>query len=144
MLNLPCRGGRPLKDDQFVMVRGYKHAAHRSVLSPAAGMIDEGETPLEAARRELLEETGYAADDWEKLGEFVTDGNRHCGTMHLFYARGAVEVQAPEQDEFELLTRELFSAAQLSDALSRGEIGIMPGATGVAMGLLKFQQSKAS
>ena len=47
-------------DGDLVMVRGYRHGIGKITLSAPAGMIDAGETPLHAAKRELLEETGYA------------------------------------------------------------------------------------
>ncbi|MEZ4613071.1 MAG: NUDIX domain-containing protein [Caldilineaceae bacterium] len=51
--------------------------------------MEPGEEPLPAAQRELLEETGYVADDWTDLGRFAVDGNREAGLAHLFLARGA-------------------------------------------------------
>src|SRR6266568_1179635 len=70
-------------EGRLVMVRGYKHGLGRISLAAPAGFVEPGEPPLEAARRELFEETGYVADDWQSLGSFLTDGNRHCGTGHF-------------------------------------------------------------
>lgn len=123
-------------DHKFVMVRGYKHGVGGTNLSPPAGMLDEGEDPMTAAKRELLEETGYQASDWKQVGEYVTDGNRHCGTMYLFVATDAVRVQAPQDDEAEPLRCELLDANQLQQALFRGEIGNLPGVAGAAIALL--------
>ena len=68
----------PLTDaNEMVMVRGYKHGLGRVSLSAPAGYVDPGESPLEATKRELLEETGYAASEWHELGRFIVDGNRH-------------------------------------------------------------------
>ena len=130
-------------DGQLVMVRGYKHGMKRLLLSPPAGMIEQGEDPSAAAQRELLEETGYKAILWKKLGEFVTDGNRHCGTMHLFYAGDATQVQSPEEDSSESLECELHDVQSVTKALMNGEIGNLPGATATAVGLLFLQQNQA-
>ena len=121
---------------EFVMVRGYKHGIGRVNLSPPAGMIDDGENALECAQRELLEETGFAAKNWKQVGKYVTDGNRHCGTMYLFLATEAKQEQSPHADEAEPLRHELVDADQLWQSLLQGEIGNLAGVTGAAMGLL--------
>jgi ADP-ribose pyrophosphatase len=123
-------------EGRIVLVRGYKHGLGRVNLSPPAGLIEAGEEPLAAARRELLEETGFASDDWTSLGRFVVDGNRQCGTMHLFVARGARRVRRPLADETEELCVELLGREALKDALRRGELGNLAGAGGSALALL--------
>jgi len=54
-----------------------------------AGYLEDGEEPEACARRELLEETGYVADEWESLGAYCPDGNRGFGQAPFFLARGA-------------------------------------------------------
>src|SRR5207253_5518562 len=88
---------------EFVRVRGYKHGLGRAALSVPAGLMHPGEPPLDAARRELLEETGYEAADWKRLGTFVVDGNRQCGTMYVFLAKNARPTRPPQQDDTEEL-----------------------------------------
>jgi ADP-ribose pyrophosphatase len=121
---------------EVVLVRGYKHGLGRVTLSPPAGLIDSGESPLAAAKRELLEETGYEAPEWEQLGSFVVDGNRQCGTMHLFLARQARQTRHPLEDEMEELHIQLLSREQLVQALRAGEIGNLAGAGAAALALL--------
>jgi ADP-ribose pyrophosphatase len=121
---------------ELVMVRGYKHGLGRVNLSPPAGLLEPGEEPLEGARRELLEETGHTSDDWTFLGRYVVDGNRQCGTMHLFLARDARPVRPPRDDELEQLSLELMPPARVLDALRRGEVGNLAGAGGIALALV--------
>ncbi len=123
-------------EGQVVMVRGYKHGLRRVNLSPPAGLLEPGEEPLEAAQRELLEETGYASDDWSFLGKFVVDGNRQCGTMHLFVARGVSCQRPPVADDAEPLHTELLTPEQVKQALRRQEIGNLAGAGAAALALL--------
>jgi ADP-ribose pyrophosphatase len=123
-------------DGRIVMVRGYKHGLGRVTLSPPAGLLNAGEEPLAAAQRELREETGYQATDWRPLGRYVVDGNRQCGTMHAFLARGASCVQPPEPDESEELHIEVMERACVLQALQTGEIGNLAGAGTLAMALL--------
>src|SRR5947207_11562367 len=66
-------------DGRVVVERNYKHGPRRVCLNLPAGYLERGEEPLAAARRELLEETGYAAEEWVSLGGFAKDGNRGCG-----------------------------------------------------------------
>jgi ADP-ribose pyrophosphatase len=123
-------------EDRIVLVRGYKHGLGRVNLGPPAGQVEAGEEPLAAARRELLDETGYAADDWQSLGRFVVDGNRQCGTMHLFVARGARPARPPRDDELEELGVEVVPPASVLAALRRGEVGNLAGAGGLALALV--------
>ena len=88
-----------------------------------AGISTRESHPLDAARRELLEETGYEAEDWTPLGRFAVDGNRGCGVGHLFLAVGARKVAEPAADDLEeqellSMTRDEVEAA-LSRASSR-------------------------
>lgn len=121
---------------EYVLVRGYKHGLGGLTLQAPAGLIDAGEEPLEAARRELLEETGYEAPDWEALGSYVVDGNRQCGRMHLFAARGAARSGTARHDEMEQLEVVLLDRAALLDALRAGEFGTLAGGGGAALALL--------
>ncbi|MEO6393754.1 MAG: NUDIX hydrolase [Pyrinomonadaceae bacterium] len=77
-------------DDQVIGLWHYKHGSRNVNLSFPAGYVSPNEPPQDAARRELLEETGYQADDWISLGVFTVDGNRGNGRAHYFLARGAL------------------------------------------------------
>lgn len=123
-------------DGIYPVVREYKYGLGGETLSVPAGLIDPGEEPLAAAQRELREETGYAADRWRLLGRFVVDGNRDCGTMHLFAAEGARRVAAPVIDEAETLEVVCLTRPELVEALVSGEFRTLPGAGGLALALL--------
>jgi ADP-ribose pyrophosphatase len=120
-------------DRQLIAIRGYKHGIGRVVLGLPAGLVDAGESPLQAAQRELLEETGYTAPDWRGLGSFVVDGNRQCGTMHVFLAQQAAWSAPPRADETEDVEVEVMSPQLMIDALRNGEIPHL--ATAAAIGL---------
>jgi len=114
------------EDGKVVMLRTYKHGARRVSLTFPAGAIDPGEEPLEAARRELLEETGYAADDWTALGGFVVGANSKGSTCHMFHAKGARKVAEPDLGDLEDMRIELHSARELIDAAARGDYAVLP------------------
>ena len=73
-------------DARLVLTRQYRHPVGEVLTDLPAGRMDEGEAPLEAAQRELREETGYRAGRWEALGRY----NPYPGSMraatHLFLA----------------------------------------------------------
>ena len=86
---------------EFLCFRQTKYAVDGLSLATVGGYLEAGEEPLAAAQRELLEETGYQAPEWSCLGHFVVDGNRGCGTAHLFLARNATWMQPIHADDLE-------------------------------------------
>lgn len=115
-------GGRNRGAPQVVTVRQYKAATEEVVLALPAGRLDPGETPEEAAHRELREETGYVAARWEYLGAYATHGNWGAGNAHLFLAHDAVPAGAPQNDAHEPLTVALRPLEQIEMALRHNEL----------------------
>lgn len=104
------------EDGRLILIRQYKHGVRDISLTPPAGGLNPGEDPLDTAKRELMEETGYEAPHWWKLQEIVTHANQRCSVGHLYYATGARQVAEPnsgdlEEQELVYLTREEVIAA---------------------------------
>lgn len=72
----------------MILVRQYRHAVGGYIWEIPAGTLDGGESPLDCAQRELIEETGYTADAWEKLGEVVPVPGYADERIHLYLADG--------------------------------------------------------
>ena len=87
-------------DQRILAVRQYRPAVEQYTVEFPAGMVDAGENPLETARRELLEETGYEADKIELLGDMLTDTGRLANRIWACVATGARKVEGyqPEED----------------------------------------------
>ena len=87
-------------EPRILLERQYRHAARQLLWELPAGRIDEGENDLTAARRELLEETGYTAARWRRILRFYASPGFLAETMNLYLARGLRAGQAqPEADE---------------------------------------------
>jgi ADP-ribose pyrophosphatase len=124
------------QDGRFLCFRQNKYAVEGTSLAPMGGYIEPGEEPLVAAKRELLEETGFEAPEWTSLGAYPVDGNRGAGIANLYLARGARRVSEPNADDLEDQEIVHLSRTELEQALARGEFKVLAWATVVALGLL--------
>ena len=85
---------------RILLERQYRHAANSYLWELPAGRIDAGEKPLPAAKRELLEETGYTAANWRRIFKFFVSPGFVAETMEVFLATGLRAGKAqPEADE---------------------------------------------
>ena len=109
-----------------LMLRQYKHGARRVSLTFPAGMMAPGEDPLVAAKRELLEETGYEAAEWTALGSYVVQGNHRGCACHMFHARGARKVAEADSGDLEEMRLELLTRAELIAAAAAGDYAVLP------------------
>ncbi len=110
-----------LADGRVLLVRQFRHPAGRKLWELVAGGIEPGETPAEAARRELLEETGYRARTVNPLFDFFPSPGFLTERMHLVEAKGLARSKAqPEIDERIRLGR--FTPARLRKMLHRKTI----------------------
>ncbi|MHB8215517.1 MAG: NUDIX hydrolase [Candidatus Sulfotelmatobacter sp.] len=87
-------------EPQVLLERQYRHAAKGYLWELPAGRIDAGEKPLRAAKRELLEETGYTASHWRRILYFYASPGFVAETMSVYLATGLRAGTAqPEDDE---------------------------------------------
>ncbi|HVG98991.1 MAG TPA: NUDIX hydrolase [Chloroflexota bacterium] len=126
-------------DGQAVFLRQYKYGPDRVALQLPAGYLEADEAPAAGARRELLEETGYAAGRLESLGAYRPDGNRGFGCGHFFLARDARYVQAPSSDDLEEPAVELIPLADCEARMTSGEMVELAPIACVALALARLK-----
>ena len=106
------------KDDQHIMlVQQYRHAIEEQILELPAGMLEKGEDPLEAAQRELEEETGYRAGKMTFLASFFTSPGVVKETIHLYLATDLTFV-GQHLDDDEYLSVRTFSVDEINQMIA--------------------------
>jgi ADP-ribose pyrophosphatase len=106
---------------RILLVRQFRVPARRYLWELPAGRLDEGETPLQTAKRELIEETGYRAKQWKKLVSFYPSPGFVAEKMTIFLATGLTEGQATPMEDERIETR-WFSSREIEDAIRTGKI----------------------
>lgn len=109
-------------DDRVVLVRQYRHGTGRQTLEIPGGMIDPGESALQAAQRELREETGYAAARWVELGVVEPNPAILTNRCYTWLALDAERAGEPALDDGEVLMVETAPLAAVPDLVRSGAI----------------------
>ncbi len=111
------------KEGKIVMVQQYRHGIGRVFYELPAGVCETSDaTPMETARRELLEETGYGNGKWREFMTLSANPATHSNLTHIFLAEGVELLGSQQLDEGEALTVHLFDQEELFAMLQRGEI----------------------
>jgi 8-oxo-dGTP pyrophosphatase MutT (NUDIX family) len=107
---------------QVALVRQYRHGIGAESWELPAGALEPEEEPLPGAQRELLEETGYASDDWRPLLTASVDPARQLARAHFFVAFDARPTAPPSLDLTEDLETVLVGAKELLRMVDDGEL----------------------
>ena len=110
------------KDGQMVMEDQYRHALGETHYELVAGVIDPGETPLQAAQRELSEETGYGGGTWELFMTLSPNPTNHNNLVYTFLARDVEKLSEQHQEATEDINVHVFSREEVKGILDRGMI----------------------
>ena len=129
-------------DGRIAMLRQYRHGTGRVGLHVPGGFLNAGESPLQAAKRELMEETGCVATGWRSLGRHVCNANLGCGRAHLFAARGARSVAAPDPGDLEEQELVWLTRAEAAAALARGAVDSLASAAALALAMTRGQSTE--
>jgi ADP-ribose pyrophosphatase len=107
--------------NRVLLVRQYRLPAEKYLWELPAGRLDDGERPLDAAKRELKEETGYAAKKWTKLASYFASPGFVQERMTIFLAEDLTEGEATPMDDERIETR-WFKRKELAEMIDEGKI----------------------
>jgi ADP-ribose pyrophosphatase len=127
------------REGEVVLVRQYRPPLERMELGLPAGLVEEGEKPETAARRELLEETGYSGGEWEPLGALASSPSLKDNWAYLFLARGVEASAPPDPDEHELVEVIKISVGELLGLIQSGQIVSSSGVAAIMLALERLK-----
>lgn len=122
-----------------LLVKQYRKPVEMNLLEIPAGNVEQDEDPLDCARRELEEETGFSAKNWEKLGFFYTSPGFSTEAMYLYLATKLKPVKrtADYDEEIELVRVPLSKVTELIDS---GEVCDAKSIAGLLLALQKVKR----
>lgn len=88
-------------DENIILKKEYRYCHQRDLIEIPAGCFEDGEDGLSAAKRELLEETGYVSDDWQLIGKTVESSAKLTNYMHIYFAKHCHRISEQHLDDTE-------------------------------------------
>lgn len=122
-------------EGKYLVERQYKHGVGKVSLLLPGGVINDGEEPLSAAKRELLEETGYEAGEWREIGAYISNANYGCGHAYVYVAHNARKVAEPNSGDLEDMEILLLDSSELVEAVRTGKMTVVGAVAAVAWAL---------
>lgn len=108
--------------DEIVLIKQYRHGIRSVTFEIPGGMVDPGESPLEAAKRELLEETGFVSGDWVLIGKVHPNPAIQNNTCLTFLASNAKRTGKPNLEGTEDIATFQIPSREIGRLVSSGEI----------------------
>ncbi|HUD44230.1 MAG TPA: NUDIX hydrolase [Patescibacteria group bacterium] len=110
------------KEGKFILDKQYKHAVGQIMTEFPAGYFNENEKPEEAARRELLEETGYTAEKFTFLGKLNHNPTKEIGNLYIFLVENAYKKEQQHLDETENIELVELTMEEIIEKIQNHEI----------------------
>lgn len=110
------------KDNKVLMVKQYRHAIGEESIELAGGVVDEGETPEDAIKRELLEETGYSFESFELIGKLSANPATSNNYTFLYLCKGGEKIAEQNLDDHEEVEVLLYSIDEVKDLVRQNKI----------------------
>ena len=114
-------------EGKFIIEQQYRHGIQKTVYELCAGVCEKDEDPIDAAKRELLEETGFGGGKWTFIGKYAPNPNSMSNWCYSFLAEGVSKIQDSHQELTEDIEVHQVSADNLLMMMKQGDIveGIM-------------------
>lgn len=125
-------------EGEAILVKQYKHGAGRILWELPGGLVNRNESPRKAAKRELLEETGYKAKKLQLLGVFYDNPTKNTNKMYAYLASGATKEADQTVDKNEQIEVQKLSLTELKELIARKQ---STSATSVLCALLAIFKS---
>lgn len=109
-------------EKKLVMVEQYRFGVGELTIEPVGGIVDPGEDSLGAAKRELLEETGYGEGSWRYLGAVHANPAFHNNHCHHWLAEDVVPLRSPDPDAGEAIRVHLMTLDETRQAIADGRL----------------------
>lgn len=110
------------KDNEILVEEQYRHGIGRVCFELCAGVVEEKEDPLNAAKRELFEETGYISDNWLEFGTYVPNASGCNNFCYTFIANNIKKVSEPRLDKTEEIKLHLLKEKEIKKMMLDGRI----------------------
>ena len=110
------------ENDEIVLIEQYRHGTQSVTIEIPGGMVDPGEEPLQTAKRELLEETGYAGENWLQIGEVFPNPAFQNNRCFSFLATNCKKVGDTNFDTTEDIFTYTRPHTEISKLVSQGKI----------------------
>ena len=126
------------KDNDFILVRQYKHGVGDFMIEYPAGFVDDGEEYVDAARRELSEETGYRGDDISLLSVFTESPTKVIGKTNVFLAKDVEQFGQQNLDDNEEIEVLVVPWQEVLEMVAMGKIWATPSVAATFLALDKL------
>jgi ADP-ribose pyrophosphatase len=111
------------KEGKLIMLRQYRHGIGRTDYEICAGACDkQDKSPLESAKRELLEETGYGGGEWQDWMKMAPNSSTSNNWVHCYLATGVEKLAEPQPESSEEISVHILSIDEVRELMMNGEI----------------------